>query len=148
MADAAPPRSLGRSVLLCLPMLVLTGLMLSGGRLPADLPHRVALVLTYAAFNAGFFLMLHTGKTDRWRAALYVSYALLFILSFVSHLVEARGTMLLTEETAYAGGTPFCHIVIPMTLIPAALTKTIIFPGTMTGTYAAIAAMFVIWIGA
>ncbi|MDD5627823.1 MAG: 4Fe-4S binding protein [Elusimicrobia bacterium] len=35
-----------------------------------------------------------------------------------------------------------------MTLIPAALTKTIIFPGTMTGTYAAIAAMFVIWIGA
>ena len=35
-----------------------------------------------------------------------------------------------------------------MTLIPAALTKTIIFPGMITGGYASIASMFVIWIGA
>ena len=35
-----------------------------------------------------------------------------------------------------------------MTLIPAALTKTIIFPGSIIGGYASIASMFVIWIGA
>jgi polyferredoxin len=44
--------------------------------------------------------------------------------------------------------TPFCHIVIPMTIIPIAFTRTIIFPGTMVGTGDTIAAMFVIWIGA
>jgi polyferredoxin len=45
------------------------------------------------------------------------------------------------------GLTPFCHIVIPMTLIPAALTKTIIFPGTIVGVSHSIASMFVLWIG-
>ncbi|MCG6536655.1 MAG: 4Fe-4S binding protein [Syntrophales bacterium LBB04] len=54
-----------------------------------------------------------------------------------------RGTDMTKE-----GLTPFCHIVIPMTLIPAALTKTIIFPGTIIGTAHSIAGMFVLWIGA
>ncbi|HYA32292.1 MAG TPA: 4Fe-4S binding protein, partial [Thermodesulfovibrionales bacterium] len=43
---------------------------------------------------------------------------------------------------------PFCHMVIPMTLIPGALTKTIIFPGTIVGGFASISSMFILWIGA
>jgi len=35
-----------------------------------------------------------------------------------------------------------------MTIIPAALTKTIIFPGTIIGGFASIASMFALWIGA
>jgi len=35
-----------------------------------------------------------------------------------------------------------------MTIIPLALSKTIIFPGTMIGSFASIASMLIIWIGA
>ena len=131
-----------------LPMLLLTALMLTGGRLPSDALHRAALAVTYAVFNSAFFLMLYTGKTDRWRAPLFISYAALFIISFMSHTLEARGTLLVTNETMLKCGTPFCHIVIPTTLITAVLSRTIIFPGTMLGGYASVGSMFVIWIGA
>ena len=30
----------------------------------------------------------------------------------------------------------FCHLVIPLTIIPYALTKTIIFPARISGHYA------------
>jgi polyferredoxin len=55
--------------------------------------------------------------------------------------------MALTDATRIEGLTPFCHMVIPMTLIPAALTQTIIFPGSIIGTHASVAGMFVLWIG-
>ena len=55
--------------------------------------------------------------------------------------------MAISQADMIEGLTPFCHIVIPMTLIPAALTKTIIFPGTIIGAKHAIAGMFVLWIG-
>jgi len=38
--------------------------------------------------------------------------------------------------------------VIPMTLIPAALTRTIIFPGRILGGFPDVATMFTLWIGA
>ena len=37
--------------------------------------------------------------------------------------------MVLTVENVLSGDTPFCHLVIPMIIIPAVLTRTIIFPG-------------------
>ena len=58
-----------------------------------------------------------------------------------------HGSMALTDEDMLQGKTPFCHVVIPMTLIPAALTRTIIFPGSILGDFAGIAAMFTLWIG-
>lgn len=137
-----------RTALLALPMLGLTAFMLFGGKPPSSWQAGLALAATYVFLNALFILMLHTGKTDRWRSILFVTYGLLFIVSFISHLIEVRGTMVLTHDTYLKGETPFCHIVIPMTLIPAALTKTIIFPGTIVGSFASIASMFVIWIGA
>ena len=45
------------------------------------------------------------------------------------------------------GHTPFCHMVIPMTLIPAALSRTIIFPGSMLEGFASIGTMLVLWLG-
>ena len=137
-----------RSFLLSLPMLLLTALMLTGGSIPREPSRLAALILTYLFFNTFFFLMLHKGRTDRYRAVLFVTYSVAFVIAFVSHLVEARGSMALTEANMIEGETPFCHVVIPMTLIPAALTKTIIFPGSITGTHASIAGMFVLWIGA
>ena len=92
--------------------------------------------------------MLHTGKTDRYRAIAFITYALLFVVSFISHMFEVRGSMSLSQEKILLCEVPFCHLVIPMTLIPAAFTRTIIFPGSITEGFASIASMFVIWIGA
>jgi polyferredoxin len=69
-----------------------------------------------------------------------------FVISFISNLIEARGSMMFTESDMIEGDIPFCHLVIPMTLIPAALTKTINFPGTILGSHA-IAPMFILWSG-
>ena len=52
-------------------------------------------------------------------------------------------------ERMLSGDTPFCFMVIPMTIIPAALTRTIIFPGSILPTASnphAIAAMVALWI--
>lgn len=144
----APQRSILRTFLLALPMMILTFMMLSHGKPPSDPQRLFALITTYLFFNVFFFLMLRTGRTDRYREPVFITYAVAFVISFISHLVEVRGSMALTESTMFQGETPFCHIVIPMTLIPAALTRTIIFPGTIVGGYASIATMFVLWIGA
>ena len=137
-----------KTVLLTLPMMFLTLFMLTGGKLPSE-PSRVfALALTFVFFNLFFFLTVYRGRTDRYRAILFSTYAVAFVISFITHLVEARGGMALTQANMIDGDTPFCHVVIPMTLIPAALTRTIIFPGTMTGRFASIAGMFILWIGA
>jgi ferredoxin-type protein NapH len=149
---AAAPRngrlSLTRSLIATLPMMILTFMMISGGKVPSDPKRIFALAATFIFFNALFFLMLRTGKTDRYRAILFSLFAVFMTVSFISHLVEVRGSMSLSEATVLECKTPFCHIVIPMTAIPLALSGTVIFPGTMTGAFAAIASMLVIWIGA
>jgi len=145
---AGPPRRPLRTALLALPMLLLTFFFLTGGRLPSDPKSLIALVVTYAFVNVLFVLMIHTGRTDRYRATFFVIYAVLFSVSFIAHMIDARGSMSIADDEILAGRTPFCHIVITMTLIPAALGKTIIFPGTITKAYASVAGMLVIWIGA
>lgn len=136
-----------RAAIVALPMMFLTLVMLSGGKAPHDARHLIAFLAVFIFLNTLFFLMLRTGRTDRWRAILFIVFAGVFVISFISHLIEARGSMAISESEMLECRTPFCHIVIPMTIIPLALTRTIIFPGTMTGAYAAIASMFVIWIG-
>jgi ferredoxin-type protein NapH len=141
-------KSVVKSILLTLPMMVLTMMAITRGKSPSGPLEAAAVALTFVFFNLSFFFMIHTGKTDRYRAPVFITYAVAFVISFISHLIEARGSMALTEATMLGGGTPFCHIVIPMTLIPAALTKTIIFPGAIIGGFASVSSMFVLWIGA
>ena len=145
--SASEQPGLFTTLLLCFPMLIITLLMLSAGKVPTEPARLSALILTFGFINAIFFLMIRTGETDRWRSSLFVIYAVCFVISFISHLIEARGSMAISEANMIEGLTPFCHIVIPMTIIPAAFTKTIIFPGTIVGTKTAIASMFVLWIG-
>ena len=129
-------------------MMLLTAMMLLGGAGQVKDPLvLIALGVTYLFINALFALMVVTGKTDRYRSILFVAMAVLFVVSFIANLVEVRGSMALTQEDMLQGKTPFCHMVIPMTLIPAALTRTIIFPGSLLEGFASIASMVVIWIG-
>jgi len=140
-------RSLPQTALLSLPMMLLTFVMLSRGNIPTDGERLFALAATFFVFNLLFFLMLRTGKTDRFRSILFVILSTCFVISFISNLIAVRGSMAVTEANRIEGDVPFCHIPIPMNLIPAALTQTIIFPGTIVGGYASIASMLVLWLG-
>ncbi len=133
--------------LIALPMMFLTLMMLTGRHRPSGAADAIALAVTFVFFNALFFLMVYRQRTDRYRAVLFVVYAVAFVISFISQIVELRGSMALTEANILRAEAPFCHIVIPMTLIPAVLSKTLVFPASIVGLHSA-ASMFIIWIGA
>ncbi len=141
-------RSWGKAALWSLPMLALSLFMFLGqGGIPKNPLRAIPLVCTFVLVNALFLLMIRTGKTDRYRAVFFITMAVLFIISFLAHFQEERGSMALTAGEAIKGRTPFCHIVIPSTIIPAVLSRTIIFPGSILGSYS-IASMIVLWLGA
>jgi len=148
-ASALSAKGPGQAALWSLPMLVLSLFMFLGqGGIPKDPLQAIPLFTTLVFVNTLFFLMMRTGKTDRCRAVFFITMAVLFVISFLAHFQEERGSMALTAGEAIKGRTPFCHIVIPSTLVPAALSRTIIFPGTIIGSYASIASMIVLWLGA
>ena len=149
-SDAPPSgRNLGKAILLSLPVLLLTAMMLMGqGGLSKNSLYLIPLIVTFLFTNILFFLMVYTGGTDRYRAVFFIAMAVGFVITFIANLLEVRGSMALSAANVVKGETPFCHMVIPMTLIPAALTRTIIFPGRILGGFADVATMFGIWIGA
>ena len=81
------------------------------------------------------------------RAIFFVGIALAMIITFSVLIQAERGSNVLTEEDVINGRTPFCPLVLPMIILPAALTKTIIFPGSLLSGFAGIALMVVLWMG-
>ena len=149
MADPSPTgRRLFKAFLLSLPMMLLMAMMVTGGRpMPKDALGLIPLAVTYLFIVVVFFLMVYTGRTHRYRSVLFVVYAVCFVMTFIPNLLEMRGSMSISRAEMIQGHTPFCHMVIPMTLIPAALSRTIIFPGSMLEGFAAIGVMLVLWLG-
>ncbi len=142
-------RNLKKSVLILLPMLILTFVFLSGGRLDVAEPVRlIAFLMTYIFFNFLFFMMLYTGKTDKYRAIAFILFALFLSFTFIGNLLQTRGAMSLSSSDFLACEVPFCHIVTTMIIIPIVFTKSIIFPGSILDGFAPVAGMLVIWIGA
>jgi ferredoxin-type protein NapH len=145
-AEAGP--SVGKSFLLCLPMLALTSiLLLKDGVVPATGPPLFAYIIVYLFLNAVFFLMIHTGKTDRWRAPVFIMMAICLSITFSWQLLERQGNLQLTDADIIELSGTFCNIALPMLVIPAAVTKTIIFPGPVAGTIYSAATLVVLWIG-
>jgi NAD-dependent dihydropyrimidine dehydrogenase PreA subunit len=142
-----PRLSLVKSILLTLPMMLLSFVLLTQGSLPEDPLLMGSLVFTWTMFNAAFFLMLWSGRTDRFRAPLFVLIALAMVIFFSATIGSERGNVAITEENAINGEVPFCHMVIPMVLLPAITTGTIIFPGSLLTGFAGIAFMIVLWLG-
>lgn len=148
LAQAPLAKSPVKAVLWSLPMLALSVFMFFGqGGIPRDPLRAIPFFLTLILINALFYLMIRTGRTDRYRAVFFITMAILFVISFLAHFQEERGSMALTPGEAIKGRTPFCHMVIPQTAIPAALSQTIIFPGSILGPYS-IASMIALWLGA
>jgi polyferredoxin len=127
-------------------MLFFTALLVLHGHI-SDPMSQLASLITYIFLNGLFFLMVYTGRTYKYRSVFFITYSFCFILAFITNLIEIRGTMQYSEATFLDGDTPFCHLVIPMILIPAAINQTIIFPGSLFNTFASISTMLVLWLG-
>jgi ferredoxin-type protein NapH len=142
----AAPRSILRSLLLTLPIALWSLLMFFHPGANTDPKSRIAATLTALFMTALFFMMMRTGKTYRWRRWFFVSLGLLFPIGFIYNMVLARGTMGIPVEEMIAGRTPFCFLPIPILILPAALTKTIAFPGSIAASSHGIASMIALWL--
>ncbi len=115
-----------------------------------DHPRVIAVAITIA-FMAGLFLMMmRTGQTYRWRRYFFVALGFLFPVGFIAGLLAERRSMSIPMEQMIAGNVPFCYLAIPMLLIPAALTRTIIFPGSILSSsgHHTIAGVIGLWFAA
>jgi len=154
MADlAATPasRGIGRSLLLTLPVALWALLMFSRALGVPGVAVKVAALLTLIFLVTLFFLMVRTRQTNRWRRWFFATLGFLFPIGFIWELIALRGSMSIPMEKMIAGDTPFCFMVIPMILLPAALTRTVIFPGAILPTASnphSIALMIGLWMAA
>jgi Pyruvate/2-oxoacid:ferredoxin oxidoreductase delta subunit len=150
-AHSATARGIGKSLLLTLPMALFGLLMFSPTLTLPGLPTKMAALTAWIFMVALFYIMMKTCETYRWRRIFFVALGFLFPIGFIWDLIAVRSSMSIPIERMISGDTPFCFMVIPMTIIPAALTKTIIFPGSILPTPSnphAIATMVALWLGA
>jgi len=149
----APPgaghRPVWTSLLLTLPVLLWAMLMFSRSLLVPGAAPKIAALIVLAFMVSLFFLMVFTRATYRWRRLFFVSLGLLFPIGFIWDLLALRGSMTIPFDSVLTGDVPFCFLAIPMTIVPAALTSTIIFPGSILATPSnphAIVPMIVLWL--
>jgi len=145
-------RSWARALLLTLPIFLWSLLMFSRffapqhGQPPHPPAEALAGVLGLVFMTTLFALMMKTRETYRWRRIFFVALGFLFPVGFIYHLLTARGSMSIPVEEMIAGRTPFCFMPIPMLAIPAALTRTIAFPGSIEYAGYGIASMVGLWL--
>jgi polyferredoxin len=136
-----------KSLLYTLPMSVITFLFMTRGSVNFSDPLMgISLLAVFLLINVLYFLMHFTGKTDRYRAILFILFALSLSFSVINHMLEVRNSMSYSRADLIECKQPFCHLVIPMMILPAAFTKSIIFPGSIIGGFADISSMVVIWL--
>jgi len=141
-------RNIWKTSLMTLPMMFILIIFMTGGNLSFSNNHSLlAFVITYVFFASSFFLMLYTGKTDKFRAIIFILFAVFLSFTFINNLIDMRGSMALSNADFLQCKVPLCHLVIPMLIVPAAITKSIIFPGSILQGFASIASMIVLWLG-
>jgi ferredoxin-type protein NapH len=135
------------SLLYSLPMFLITFMFLTGGRPNfTDPASALAMLTAFLMVNVLYFFMHFTGKTDRYRAILFIIFALSLSFTLIHNMVEVRKSMSFSRADILECKIPFCHLVIPMMILPAAFTKSIIFPGSIIGGFANISSMVVLWL--
>lgn len=142
--EGSPRMAIWKALLLTLPIVPfafvpILAVLMADSVVPVGL---VAGLLISILFTAIFFRMMVTGKTHRYRSALFSLFAVAIPFHIIPIIVAAAGSMALTEEATYAGKAQFCPMTMPMVLLPAALKGVVVFPGALA--YGA--AWFVIWI--
>lgn len=140
-------KSFGRSLLYALPMFLITFMFMSGGRPDFSNPaSAIAMMTAFILVNVLYFLMHYTGKTDKYRAVLFIIFAFSLSFTLISNMLEMRNSMSFSQADILECRIPFCHLVIPMMILPAAFTQSIIFPGSIIGGFANISSMVVLWL--
>lgn len=147
LTSSGMKKSFGRSLLYTLPMFLITFMFMTGGRPDFSRPaSALAMVVTFLFVNILYFLMHYTGKTDKFRAILFIIFALSLSFTLINNMLETRNSMSFSQADILECKIPFCHLVIPMMILPAAFTESIIFPGSIIGGFANIASMVVLWL--
>jgi ferredoxin-type protein NapH len=140
-------KSFGKSLLYTLPMFLITFMFMTGGNPNfSDPASGLAMLTAFLLVNVLYFFMHYTGKTDRYRAVLFIIFALSLSYSLIHNMLEVRKSMSFSQADILECKIPFCHLVIPMMILPAAFTKSIIFPGSIIGGFANISSMVVLWL--
>ena len=140
-------KSFGKSLLYTLPMFLITFMFMTGGRPNfSDTASLAATLIAFLLVNVLYFLMHYTGKTDRYRIVLFIIFALTLSFSLIKNMVAVRSSMSFSQADILECKIPFCHLVIPMMILPAAFTKSIIFPGSILNGFANISSMIVLWL--
>ncbi len=140
-------KTFGRSLLYTLPMFLITFMFMTGGRPNfSDPASGLAMLTAFLIVNVLYFLMHYTGRTDRYRAILFIIFALSLSYSLIQNMLVVRKAMSFNQADILECKIPFCHLVIPMMILPAAFTKSIIFPGSIIGGFANISSMVVLWL--
>jgi ferredoxin-type protein NapH len=147
LANTGLRKSFGMSLLYTLPMFLITFMFMSGGRINfSDKAAVLAIMITFLFVNVLYFLMHYTGKTDRYRVILFIIFAMSLSFTLISNMIATRNSMSFSQADILECKIPFCHLVIPMMILPAAFTQSIIFPGSIIGGFANIASMVVLWL--
>jgi ferredoxin-type protein NapH len=121
-----------KALLLIVPIAAWTGLLTL---MPdEELMRNVSGWVTWLVFVSLFFLILVTGRTNRYRSILFILMAVMLPLYFIPGMLERYGTMALTEGDFLDAGAAFCPLAFPMIIVPAAFTRTMIFPSVLLGT--------------
>src|SRR5450759_4184016 len=129
-------KSFGKSLLYTLPMFLITFMFMTGGKPNfSDPASGMAMLTAFFLVNVLYFFMHYTGKTDRYRAVLFIIFALSLSYSLIHNMLEVRKSMSFSQADILECKIPFCHLVIPMMILPAAFTKSIIFPGSIIGGF-------------
>ena len=74
------------------------------------------------------FMILYTGKINRWRKIFFIVYAVGFAISFVWGVMGDRGHMWLLDKEILYSEAPMCLMVVHMLLLPMLFKGEIIFP--------------------
>jgi len=138
------------SLLMTAPMMLWALVMFSKGLFHGPPADRIAAGLTLAFLSGLFFWMVRSGETYRPRRIFFVTLGFLFPVGFISGVVAHRGTMSISVEQMILGNTPFCHLALPMMALPGALSRTILFPGSILpkpDNPHAFATMLALWFG-
>jgi ferredoxin-type protein NapH len=147
LKQADMSKSFGKSLFYTLPMFLLTFMFITGGR--PDFSDRItglSMLTVFILVNVLYFMMHYTGKTDKFRAVLFILFALSLSYSLIHNMLEVRKSMSFSQADILECKIPFCHLVIPMMILPAAFTKSLIFPGSIINGFANISSMIVLWL--
>lgn len=92
------------------------------------------------------FQMFRSGKINYWRRIFFTTYAVAFVIEFVCWTMGDRGHMWLLDSEMLQAAAPMCHMVVPMSLLPMALTKNTIFFAALERTAFMTLLVLVVWI--